>query len=162
MPSEAYLAAREKIKEAKGEAQRLAKEAFEVEAIALVNEMGIRSFSWTQYTPYFNDGDACVFGVNSDAMINGADEYGDSDDEDDEETPASVPGRPTIMPWASGLSPEQKAEADAAYEAWRAPFKKIGAFLNGWEDEDMLFMFGDHVKVTVSKEGIDVENYDHD
>lgn len=32
----------------------------------------LKSFGWTQYTPYFNDGDACYFGVNSDCpYING-------------------------------------------------------------------------------------------
>jgi len=33
-------------------------------------------FAWTQYTPYFNDGDECVFGVNNyDIFINDLEEY---------------------------------------------------------------------------------------
>lgn len=35
----------------------------------------IENFSWTQYTPYFNDGDECTFSVNTDPKINGSDEY---------------------------------------------------------------------------------------
>jgi len=35
----------------------------------------VQSFSWAQYTPYFNDGEECVFRVNNDPKINGADEY---------------------------------------------------------------------------------------
>jgi hypothetical protein len=42
---------------------------------------GIR---WTQYTPYYNDGDPCIFGVNECALGLLADEY-DEDDEDDDE-----------------------------------------------------------------------------
>jgi hypothetical protein len=43
----------------------------------------LKSVSWRQYTPYFNDGDTCYFGVyaGSDVEINGKDsyEYGDGD-----------------------------------------------------------------------------------
>ena len=32
----------------------------------------IESFSWTQYTPFFNDGDTCEFGVHcDDPYVNG-------------------------------------------------------------------------------------------
>ncbi len=40
----------------------------------------IESFSWTQYTPYFNDGNECVFSVNTDAKINGNDQYENEDE----------------------------------------------------------------------------------
>lgn len=33
----------------------------------------VESFSWRQYTPYFNDGDECVFSVHSYPEINGED-----------------------------------------------------------------------------------------
>lgn len=32
-------------------------------------------FSWRQYTPYFNDGDECVFQVHEEADINGKNRY---------------------------------------------------------------------------------------
>jgi hypothetical protein len=35
----------------------------------------MESFSWTQYTPYFNDGEECVFRVNNYPDINGKDKY---------------------------------------------------------------------------------------
>lgn len=38
------------------------------------------SFSWTQYTPHFNDGDACNFSVNETLYLNEISQY----DEDDE------------------------------------------------------------------------------
>lgn len=31
---------------------------------AVLNDPTMHSFGWTQYTPYFNDGEPCVFGVN--------------------------------------------------------------------------------------------------
>jgi hypothetical protein len=43
----------------------------------------VDSFAWVQYTPYFNDGDACTFGVNSDEdsiEINEESAYDDDDD----------------------------------------------------------------------------------
>ncbi len=39
------------------------------------------SFSWRQYTPYFNDGDTCHFGVHEVSEVNGQDVY-DLDEED--------------------------------------------------------------------------------
>jgi hypothetical protein len=36
----------------------------------------IKSISWNQYTPYFNDGDECTFSVhNDDIYVNGEDLY---------------------------------------------------------------------------------------
>lgn len=35
----------------------------------------IQSISWTQYTPYFNDGDSCEFGRNEDLKVNGGYDY---------------------------------------------------------------------------------------
>lgn len=45
----------------------------------------LKSFSWPQYTPTWNDGDACNFGVYCDAetiKINGISYYLDEDDDD--------------------------------------------------------------------------------
>lgn len=41
---------------------------------------GLESFSWTQFTPYFNDGDTCYFGVrNEEPTINGSSPYDEWD-----------------------------------------------------------------------------------
>lgn len=43
----------------------------------------LESFSWTQYSPYFNDGDECTFSAHIDyPEVNGIEEYGDGYDED--------------------------------------------------------------------------------
>ncbi len=152
MPSVEYLEARKKIREAKAFAQNEAKRIFENEAKAIVEELGIKSFSWTQYTPYFNDGDACVFSVYNDyPAINGHDEYEGPD------APKYLYGEAL-----AALSPEERAEYDRAQEEYRAPYKRVAEFLRSWEEEDFLFMFGDHVEVTVTKDSIEVDDYSHD
>jgi hypothetical protein len=40
----------------------------------------VESISWTQYTPYFNDGDECTFGVNMELDINEKSIYDYDDD----------------------------------------------------------------------------------
>lgn len=57
-------------------ARLLGRAEFEQKALALVDELSIESFSWTQYTPYFNDGDACIFSVHASyPEINGVDKW---------------------------------------------------------------------------------------
>jgi len=65
---------------------------FDAQRVALMNDLkkdfspmllplfqkypDVKSISWQQYTPYFNDGDSCEFSVrNDDIYINGYDEY---------------------------------------------------------------------------------------
>jgi len=60
-------------------------------------EPSLQSISWTQYTPYFNDGDACEFSCNAypDAIkLNGIATY---DEEDDEETPQQFANKGKIL-----------------------------------------------------------------
>lgn len=106
-------------------------------------------FSWTQYTPYFNDGDECIFSVHSDypeGVVNGerVDEltksYGTWD---------SV-NRKYIPKAESELTLEDRIGED------------LTTLLGAVPTNTMKQMFGDHVKVTVNREGIVVEDYDHD
>lgn len=47
--------------------EQLASAAFSAMARELFEKIPlIKSFSWTQYTPYFNDGDTCEFSANTD------------------------------------------------------------------------------------------------
>lgn len=69
-----YQRAKQAIKEAKG----IAKKTFKAEFVNLTlsevfgKHPVVDSFSWTQYTPGFNDGDPCRFGVHADEPnING-------------------------------------------------------------------------------------------
>lgn len=130
---------------------------------------GLRWFSWTQYTPYFNDGDPCVFGANTTYINAGYVEPGagtagsdgtassiagdateedgdDTDDEDLEEigTHASTLRYVNQNPWA----------------------ERIGEVLGALGDEGLLALFGDHVRVRAERAGdtvtVSVEEYSHD
>ncbi len=85
------------------------------------------SFSWTQYTPYFNDGDTCTFGANEVSEINEQESY------DLEENSILEPA-----------------------------LKDCGNFVSSFDDDDLEAMFGDHVRVICTRDGVDTESYDHD
>lgn len=97
--------------------------------------LGIR---WTQYTPYFNDGDACVFSVRemfhrTEGMASDAGDYEDGFEG---------------LPWA-------KEKRTPMHEA-------IGAFEGALVKEVALAAFGDHCQVTATRDGVTVEEYSHD
>jgi hypothetical protein len=93
----------------------------------------LKSFGWKQYTVYWNDGDETYFSARTD--------YPDINCLDgneiwdgDEETKAIVPLR-----------------------------DKVRGFLGVFTDDDFEILFGDHVSVTVTRDGVTVEEYtDHD
>lgn len=111
----------------------------------------LESVGWRQYTPYFNDGDECVFGVhNDDLTINGIDEY-DGDEKQIEFVKDKIWDGKN---WVKNENLD-KHEFDL--------FKQIEAVLKSIPDEFYKDLFGDHVKVTIHKDGrIETEEYEHD
>ena len=115
----------------------------------------IKVIKWTQYTPYFMDGDPCEFGVNEPTFSNADDPsiistYGEIDSDDVDE---SI--------WA----------ASADYGTFPKHFpketvkklKELSSMLQSSEMSEVLeATFGDHVVVTVTAKGIEVEEYEHD
>jgi len=109
----------------------------------------IESIGWTQYTPYFNDGDSCEFSVKLDDLyING--EYDDDIEWYD--------WRVKYTQYHLELTKEGKVDW---YECdLLSKFKEI---LRSIPEDFYEDLFGDHVMVTVYKDGrIEVEEYDHD
>ena len=105
---------------------------------------GIR---WSQYTPYFNDGEPCVFGRNGleATVVSGPEADADEDSEE----------------WQEVYSYNGFKVPDGfSSEAWSA-LVDLDKSLSGMEDvlEDA---FGDHVRVFVTRDGIEIEEYDHD
>ena len=95
-------------------------------------------FGWRQYTPYFNDGDACTFSAQLDSpnfLLEGQDE----DLYDEQE-------------WFP--SDDDSAEA--------LTYRKIASFLEQFDDEDVEMFFGDHVEVKVYRNRVETEEYSHD
>ena len=92
----------------------------------------VAAVSWTQYTPYFNDGDPCTFRSNHDepAVL-------DKEDAENEE-------------W------------DAESFDWESEeFKMARELLGALSEDDMEDLFGDGYRIIVTRDGVDVEEYDH-
>ena len=117
---------------------------------------------WTQYTPYFNDGDECVFSVNdpevelSLAYIQahpGLDvtsaEYGDCVDDEG----VDLPDRHIST---FRIDRKYKKEYPDLHDALTSIKELFTA-------EDILrHVFGEHAEVVVTPEKIVVEEYEHD
>lgn len=88
----------------------------------------LESFSWTQYTPYFNDGDPCEFDVH------------------------------TSWPRLEFSDTISRVAIDD-----RKVKHFVTKFLDSIDQSYYLDMFGDHVEVTVYRNGnLKIEEYDHD
>lgn len=131
----------DKVKAAREELNVVAKKQFKEFSTQLFDiHPNLELFGWTQYTPYFNDGDECIFGVNDCFVVmkNQLEEYQNGDHWD----------------FASTYNETDKERI--------AAFKDIRNFLSNFEDEDMQHMFGDHIKVEVTRSGVVTEEYSHD
>ena len=113
---------------------------------------GVTALLWTQYTPYFNDGDTCIFSVNDVHFTNA---------EGDELDNVSVWGE------YEGEDENVWVESYAKYLASKEGVDVtscdfISDMIQSSEMEDIMKeMFGDHVSVIVTRSGIDVEEYEH-
>jgi hypothetical protein len=114
----------------------------------------VTAIIWRQYTPYFNDGDACVFNSYASyaAYTNAPDyhevRYGEYAGEHED-----------VWVWDSDygdvngkLMPSNVAQNAKA-------FNKI---LDKISDDVYLQLFGDHCIVYATRDGFDVTEYEHD
>lgn len=139
----------------------------------------LESFSWVQYTPYFNDGDECVFGVHADSdygiEINetSVDDYeGDGPDwETDEEL-----GGYFLKSSGEKLGNDYNSIKGLDWNDWEHRYvyssKKwpdltgihniISTFIGTFDEQTLKIMFGDHAKVVVYRDRVEVDEYDHE
>jgi len=147
-----YQELKAKMAEARKQLKETARKAFTEMAEELFAENpSILSFGWTQYTPYWNDGDVCEFGANTDypsvsftakdgKVVNYNENSGDCTDGDDTELDST--------PYEKEFNKHLKA---------------ISAFLNNFDEEDLEAMFGDHMQITVDRKGkVETEEYEHE
>ena len=92
----------------------------------------IKAIRWTQYTPYFNDGETCEFSRH-DLEVRLADT---AEDEFESSWNAKTP------------------KLKKAFSAVR-PLERI-------DEEIFEAVFGDHCQVTATREGFEVEECEHD
>lgn len=141
------------------------------------------SFAWTQYTPHWNDGDSCEFYAHTDGFyINGEDEETSfyEIETDIKELKKKDKVIKNLQKEIEQLIQEGKKEDD-----WEVKYKKerieklnnlniedvekrykflkeVADLMKEMDQEVLESMFGDHAKVVVTKEGAEVESYDHD
>lgn len=113
---------------------------------------GLEGIRWTQYTPYFNDGEACTFRIGSvEFKLKDAEE--DAGDNED--------GYQTTWDINYELG---KVTKDAKHPATEK-FEEITDLISNDDIEDVLYdMFGDHVEVTfdVATGKTTTDEYAHD
>lgn len=204
--------------EMQSESKELMKEAFK-EFFSKYGEV-VECIFWTQYTPYFNDGEACTFSVNQVFLKmkddEEVDDYEGSELLDESDLARAKENYRLVEEWLKdklgaakkhqteymkkwGRNPfepdrsyaynpkteEQKianwkpvygldnledaqAEIDKIenfiqmYPTLKQDFDKVSNFISSIDEDLMETMFGDHVKVIVSVDGIETEEYGHD
>ena len=131
--------------------------------------------TWRQYTPHFNDGDACTFSVH-DPELAKLDDDGDTSEGIDFGTAIERYGKPDEIKsymrndysYGRGNNEQVKVEYTEhgfpAIDGWSV--EKLEALGKAWGElpEDMLeSAFGDHVSVAIKYDGtFDVSDYSHD
>jgi hypothetical protein len=118
----------------------------------------VKSFGWNQFTPYFNDGETCEFSANVDYIqIN--DEPVDESDWINETK---------ITNW--GTFNREKRQYEGRTEVPNFNYDpelvkacdEIREFLRNFDNDFFMSQFGDHAEVTITAEGVSVDEYEHD
>lgn len=137
---------------------------------AVLNDPTVIEFGWRQYTPYFNDGEPCTFSVSG-LWVRTTDLAAADDEEqdDDEADPYRLEmwGHPTMGKRASTWNEQTRTYDKGAYEGPdKARFDRCQALehaIEGGAFENVLLdAFGDHARVTVRRDGIQVDSYEHE
>lgn len=118
----------------------------------------LESFGWTQYTPYFNDGEACIFYANTDYLIiNG--EYAEDSNWFNKEN---------VINWGQWnrdlkIHEGRVEDPNTNYnEELVNAYNEIVSFLSNFDNDFYLSKFGDHAEVIVTKTGVNISDCDHD
>jgi hypothetical protein len=106
----------------------------------------VEAVRWTQYTPYFNDGDACTFQAN-------------------EFTVRFAKGTTITVNKGGNAGADWYEEGDgfyaSSYNSDNQVVKNVDK-LSEIPSDVLLAVFGDHVKVTATRAGFEVDDYNHD
>lgn len=144
------------------EDQKQIQNKFQEECKVLLNELvkgyfekypALKIITWAQYSPYFNDGDPCVFNVREPAFSTTDDvtPYGDYDGE-------------SKLPESGWIYSEYNTtNGSNITEEMEKDFKVFSSFIQDKNVERVLeSMFGDGVQVVCTKDGIESRDHYHD
>ncbi len=132
---------------------------------------GLEEITFTAYTPYFNDGDECVYGVNeAELTAYGIDELSSYDGGRANEvlkfrqTGQTAKSEAELRRYG-GDQYFDLAEADLAslVDLLTNDFPKINEIITSTVPEEVMkAMFGDHSRVTITRDGVEAEEYEHE
>lgn len=136
----------------------------------LLGDEMLHSFGWNQYTPYFNDGDPCLFGLG-DPWFKTVNDVEPDDDEDEEgrDDFGIRYGHPSLgerkYEWATHVDGHRvkvfQPYAGPNEALYTACVALADAFESEAFDDVLLEAFGDHAEVVVRRDGIRVDFYEH-
>jgi hypothetical protein len=137
-------------------------EQLQEELHVLLSHPAVKGVRWRQYTPYFNDGEPCVFsayGFGIDLGLRGEDEdgrdypYGEYEDDFFE----------AWSLWSTYREPSERLKPFVEDKELESAFRAVESGIEGGHyDNVLLSRFGDHAQVTVRADTITVEYYDHE
>jgi hypothetical protein len=129
---------------------------------AVLDDPTIVEFGWRQYTPYFNDGEPCEFGVSGLwVRVTGVEDEADAWELEVENSRHAIGHQVYTynrVTWERGYATYTGPDEER-YDRVHA----LDAAIQGGHFEHVLLdAFGDHASVTVRRDGIEVEFYSHD
>lgn len=134
--------------------------------VALVQEMAkdifdafpcVRAIQWTQYTPYFNDGDPCYFSVNE-ARIALNKDFMESLQASEKQCLYEY--HDDFMEFSCRLTDHQNTPTAQVLKKINEALGDFQGVLNDLS-EAMQETFGDHQQITITRDGIEAEEYSH-
>jgi len=136
---ESYDSARKSLEATKAKMKEAASNFFNEQAKSVfAAHPNLEAIRVAAYTPYFNDGDTCEYGIN-DGYIKfaGWENAGEG-------------GFDYI--YSRGEYPDGVKEAE----------KAASELIKSVTEDDFKTLFGDHVQVTITRDGVETEEYKHD
>jgi|CXWL01.1.fsa_nt_gi hypothetical protein len=118
----------------------------------------VKTIKWDQFTPHFNDGDSCVFGVNDFWIFTG------TEDEDGYEGSGSLSWYNVDDILKNNYKSQSEVLVDTLKSLSKSDKKWYVDFVKGIHENNDLFeaVFGDHATVIASINGFTVEECSHD
>lgn len=161
-------ALRDQVTEFRNQMKEQAKIIVKEGSAAIFEEYGdiVHSFGWTQYAPYFNDGDPCEFSVHECAVIAQVDV--DENEDPDYLHEWNYDGSPSFQRYTgrskiggNAYNADKVQPADPRYVAALEACKTVHSIF--YQDETLAKdIFGDDGRVIFTADGVEVEEYDHE
>lgn len=123
----------------------------------------VTAFTWTQYTPYFNDGEECTFQRNEISVTNCPLDEVDEIRYDEYEGETENVFVSNFSGWF--MKSDYYKDERKKIEELGVDIKAVQQFvelLDSIDDDIYLETFGNHVRVVATAQGFDIEEYNHD